>query len=166
MTGVQTCALPIFAAQAVAGGHFAKPDGRGAPRAPTGRGTAAIPFRSGRLRRPLWHGARSSINTTAPPFWQPQHIPQSGAQSYCFCKCFFDYCGAIFALPGRSSLVTAVRFLNGQEALSTDYSGAKYAHFILKIAAALKALFLVVENGGFFNRLRNVHLEKSAVTGA
>ena len=54
-----------LAAQAVAGGHFAKPDGRGAPRAPTGRGTAAIPFRSGRLRRPLWHGARSSINTTA-----------------------------------------------------------------------------------------------------
>ncbi|EKC70679.1 hypothetical protein OBE_03771, partial [human gut metagenome] len=47
------------------GGHVAKPDGRGAPRAPTGRGTAAIPFRSGRLRRPLWHGARSSINTTA-----------------------------------------------------------------------------------------------------
>lgn len=42
-----------------------KSDGRGAPRAPTGRGTAAIPFRSGRLRRPLWHGARSSINTTA-----------------------------------------------------------------------------------------------------
>ena len=30
----------------------------------------------------------------APPFWQPQHIPQPGAQSYCFCKCFFDYCGA------------------------------------------------------------------------
>ena len=31
---------------------------------------------------------------------------------------FFGYCGAIFALPGAFSLVTAVRFLNGQEALS------------------------------------------------
>ena len=28
-----------------------------------------------------------------------------------------------------------------------------------------KSLFRVVENGDFFNRLRNVHLEKSAVTG-
>ena len=28
----------------------------------------------------------------------------------------FDYCGAIFALPGTFSLVTAVRFSNGQEA--------------------------------------------------
>ena len=63
---------------------------------------------------------------------------------------FFSYSGAIFE-RSRSPFI--------------DYSGAKYAHFILKIAAALKALFLVVENGGFFNRLRNVHLEKSAVTG-
>ena len=30
----------------------------------------------------------------APPFWQPQHIPQLRSQSYCFLKCFFDYCGA------------------------------------------------------------------------
>ena len=29
----------------------------------------------------------------------------------------------------------------------------------------LKSLFRVVENGDFLNRLRNVHLEKSAVTG-
>ena len=45
-----------------------------------------------------------------------------------------------------------------------DYYGAKYARFPPKIAAALKALFRVVENSGFLNRLRNVHLEKSAVT--
>ena len=65
----------------------------------------------------------------------------------------------------RSSLVTAVRFLNGQEALSIVYSGAKYVRSALKIAAALKALFRVVENGKFLNRLLNGHLEKSAVTG-
>jgi hypothetical protein len=41
----------------------------------------------------------------------------------------------------RSSLVTAVRFSNGQEALSIDYSGAKYVRSALKIAAAQKALF-------------------------
>ena len=34
-----------------------------------------------------------------------------------------------------------------------------------KIALTWKALFRVVENGKFLNRLRNVHLEKSAVTG-
>ena len=77
----------------------------------------------------------------------------------------FAYCGAISALPGIFSLITAVRFLNGQEALSIVYSGAKYTRFPPKIAAALKALFRVVENSGFLNRLRNVHLEKTAVTG-
>jgi len=41
----------------------------------------------------------------------------------------------------RSSLVTAVRFLNGQEAFSIVYSGAKYVRYALKIAAAQKALF-------------------------
>ena len=65
----------------------------------------------------------------------------------------------------RSSLVTAVRFSNGQEALSIDYSGAKYVRSALKIAAARKALFRVVENGKFLKRLRNVHLEKSVATG-
>ena len=65
----------------------------------------------------------------------------------------------------RSSLVTAVRFLNGQEALSIDYSGAKYTRFPPKIAAMQKPLFRVVENRKFLNRLRNGHLEKSAVTG-
>ena len=65
----------------------------------------------------------------------------------------------------RSSLVTAVRFLNGQEALSIDYSGAKYARFTPKIAAEPKALFRTLENRDFLKRLRNVHLEKSVVTG-
>jgi len=41
----------------------------------------------------------------------------------------------------RSSLVTAVRFLDGQEALSIDYSGSKYTRFTPKIAAVLKSLF-------------------------
>jgi hypothetical protein len=41
----------------------------------------------------------------------------------------------------RSSLVTAMRFSNVQEALSIVYSGAKYVRSALKIAAAQKALF-------------------------
>ena len=45
------------------------------------------------------------------------------------------------------------------------YGSAKYAHFTLKIATVLKSLFRVVENSKFLNRLRNVHPEKSAVTG-
>jgi len=53
----------------------------------------------------------------------------------------FVYGGAIFALPGAFSLVTAVRFLNGQGVLSIDYSGSKYARFTPKIAAAQRALF-------------------------
>ena len=65
----------------------------------------------------------------------------------------------------RSSLVTAVRFLNGQEAFSIVYSGAKYVRSALKIALTWKSLFRVVENGKFLNRLRNGHLEKSATAG-
>jgi len=53
----------------------------------------------------------------------------------------FVYGDAIFALPGTFSLVTAVQFSNGQEALSIVYSGAKYVRSALKIAAAQKALF-------------------------
>ena len=45
------------------------------------------------------------------------------------------------AAGGDASLVAAVRFLDGQEALSIDYSGAKYVRSALKIAAARKALF-------------------------
>ena len=78
---------------------------------------------------------------------------------------FFGYCGAFFALPGAFSLVTAVRFSDGQGVLSIDYSGSKYARFTPKIAAMQKSLFRVVENGKFLNRLRNGHLEKSAATG-
>ena len=63
----------------------------------------------------------------------------------------------------RSSLVTAVRFSNGQKALSIVYSGAKYVRSALKIALTWKSLFRVVENGKFLNRLLNGHLEKSAV---
>ena len=66
---------------------------------------------------------------------------------------------------GDASLVTAVRFSNGQEALSIAYSGAKYVRSALKIALTWKSLFRAVENSKFLNRLRNVHLEKSAVTG-
>jgi len=55
--------------------------------------------------------------------------------------------------------------LDGQEALSIDYSGAKYTRFPPQITAAQKALFRVVESGKLLNRLRNGHLEKSAVTG-
>ena len=62
-------------------------------------------------------------------------------------------------------MVTAVRFSNGQEVLFIDYSSAKYARSAPKIAATPKALFRVVENEKFLNRLRNGHLEKSAVTG-
>ena len=62
----------------------------------------------------------------------------------------FVYGDAIFALP---------------ESLFIDYSGAKYTRFPPKIAAAQKALFRVVENSKFLNRLRNGHLEKSAATG-
>ena len=64
-----------------------------------------------------------------------------------------------------ASLVTAVRFLNGQEAFFIDYSGAKYTRSVPQIALTWKSLFRVVESGGFLNRLRNVDLEKSAVTG-
>ena len=53
----------------------------------------------------------------------------------------FVYGGAISALPGAFSLVTAVRFSNGQEALSIVYSGAKYTRFPPKIAAVQRALF-------------------------
>ena len=62
-------------------------------------------------------------------------------------------------------MVTAVRFSNGQEALSIDYSGAKYARFTPEIAAEPKALFRTLENCDFLKRLRNVHLEKSATAG-
>ena len=57
---------------------------------------------------------------------------------------------SLFSLPiaaqflrcrGTFSLVSAVRFWNGQGVLSIDYSGSKYARFTPKIAAVLKSLF-------------------------
>ena len=45
----------------------------------------------------------------------------------------FVYGGAISALPGIFSLVTAVQFSNGQEVLFIDYSGAKYACLALPV---------------------------------
>ena len=63
----------------------------------------------------------------------------------------FSYSGAIFERP---------------RSLSIDYSGAKYVRSALKIAAAQKSLFRVVENGNFLNRLRKGHLEKSATAGS
>ena len=77
----------------------------------------------------------------------------------------FVYCGAIFALPGMFFFGYSGAIFERPRSLFIDYSGAKYTRFPPKIAAALKALFRVVENGGFINRLRNGHLEKSAVTG-
>ena len=44
----------------------------------------------------------------------------------------FDYCGAIFALPGAFSLVTAVRFSNCQEALSLTTAAQNIPVFLRK----------------------------------
>ena len=77
----------------------------------------------------------------------------------------FAYCDAILALPGTFFFGYSGAIFERPRSLFIDYSGAKYTRFPPKIAAALKALFRVVENGGFINRLRNGHLEKSAVTG-
>jgi len=79
-------------------------------------------------------------------------------------RLIFAYCGAIFALPGAFSLVTAVRFSNGQEVLSLT-TAAQNMHVFLRKSPLQKSLFRVVENGEFLNRLRKGHLKKSAVTG-
>ena len=60
----------------------------------------------------------------------------------------FVYCGAIFALPEA--------FFFGWYKICTICAENR---------SYLKSLFLAVENGDFFNHLRNGHLEKSAVTG-
>ena len=78
----------------------------------------------------------------------------------------FVYGGAISALPGNDLLwLQRCVFWTVKKSLFIDYSGAKYTRFPPKIAATLKSLFRVVENGKFLKRLRNGHLEKSAVTG-
>ena len=91
----------------------------------------------------LWHGIS--------PFRNEQYRNQGNKatrKSNCYQKVIifagcliFDYCGAIFALLGMFSLVTAVRFLNGQEALSIVYSGAKYARSVPKIDLAWNHFF-------------------------
>ena len=42
-------------------------------------------------------------------------------------RLIFAYCGAISALPGAFSLVTAVRFLNGRKFLFIDCGDSKHA---------------------------------------
>ena len=82
----------------------------------------------------------SSFRHDISPFRNEQYRSQEGKatrkrnsyQKVIICtseprRLIFAYCGAISALPGASSLVTTVRFSNGQETLSIDYSGAKYA---------------------------------------
>ena len=77
----------------------------------------------------------------------------------------FVYGDAIFALPEAFFFGYSGTIFERPRSLSIDYSGAKYTRFPPKIDAAQKALFRVVENGKFLNRLRNSHLEKSAVAG-
>ena len=78
---------------------------------------------------------------------------------------FFAYCGAIFALPGTFFFGYSGAIFERSRSPFIDYSGAKYVRSALKIALTGKSLFRVVENGKFLNRLRNGHLEKSAVMG-
>ena len=77
----------------------------------------------------------------------------------------FAYCGAIFALPEAFFFGYSGAIFERSRSLSIDYSGAKYVRSVAQIALTWKSLFRVVEDGKFLNRLRNVHLEKSAVTG-
>ena len=77
----------------------------------------------------------------------------------------FDYCGAIFALPEAFFFCYSGAIFERPRSPFIDYSGAKYVRSALKIALTWKSLFRVVENGKFLNRLRNGHLEKSAVMG-
>ncbi len=121
----------------------------------------------------------SSFRHGISPFRNEQYRNQEGkaiGKPNCYQKVII--CLAVISAPnlcllrrnfcvagGDASLVTAVRFSNGQEVLFIDYSGSKYTHFPLEIAAMQKALFRVVENGEFLNRLRNGHLEKSVATG-
>ena len=68
--------------------------------------------------------------------------------------------------PFEQSTQQLLRFLTSHAEWEViDYSGAKYTRFPPKIAAMQKSLFRVVENSKFLNRLRNGHLEKSAVMG-
>ena len=77
----------------------------------------------------------------------------------------FVYGGAIFALPEAFFFGYSGAIFGRSNPLSIEYSGAKYTRFPPKIATVQKSLFRVVESGKLLNRLRNGHLEKSAVTG-
>ena len=87
------------------------------------------------------------------------HLHLGAAPPY-LCLLRRNFCAAGDVLFGYSGAI-----FERSRSLFIDYSGTKYTRFPPKIAAALKALFRVVENGEFLNRLRNGHLEKSAATG-
>ena len=55
-------------------------------------------------------------------------------------RLIFDYCGVIFALPGAFSLVTAVRFSDGQEAFLLT-TAAQNIHVFLRKSPLLKEHF-------------------------
>ena len=55
-------------------------------------------------------------------------------------RLIFDYCGAISALPGTFSLVTAVRFLNGQKPFLLT-TAAQNIHVFLRKSPLLKEHF-------------------------
>ena len=56
-------------------------------------------------------------------------------------RLIFDYCGAIFALPGTFFFGYSGAIFERPRSLFIDYSGAKYTRFPPKIAVAQKALF-------------------------
>ena len=112
------------------------------------------------------------------PFDNEQYRSQEGKateKSNCYQKVIicpseprrliFDYCGAISALPGAFSLVTAVRFLNGKEALSLTTAAQNIHVFLRKSPLHKKHFFGFLKTADSSNRLRNVHLEKSVATG-
>ena len=94
----------------------------------------------------------SSFRHGISPFRNEQYCNQqrkATGKRNCYQKVIICFAG-LFSLPiaaqflrcwGTFSLVSAVRFWNGQGVLSIDYSGSKYARFTPKIAAVLKSLF-------------------------
>ena len=72
----------------------------------------------------------------------------------------------ILRCRGRSSLVTAVRFLDGRKAFFIDYSGAKYVRSALKIAAAQNHFFVWLKTGNFSNACGTVTLKSPPSRGS
>ena len=66
-------------------------------------------------------------------------------------RVFFVYGGANSALPGASSLVTAVRFLNGQEALSLTTAAQNIHVFLRKSPLHKKHFFVWLKTENFSN---------------